>query len=81
MDTTDLERKITSKTKAIIPVHLYGQSADMEPIMAIAHKYNLAVATHGAGPFHVAPDAEIVQMALKATELKKAETVHGLSIV
>ena len=40
-----------------------------------AHKYNLEVKTNGAGPFHVAPDAEIVQMALEATGLKKAETV------
>ena len=40
-----------------------------------AHKYNLEVKTNGAGPFHVAPDAEIVQMAREATGLKKAETV------
>ena len=33
----------TSKVKAIIPVHLYGQAADMDPIMAIAKKYNLKV--------------------------------------
>ncbi len=34
---------ITPKTKAIMPVHLFGQMADMDPIMEIAHKYNLAV--------------------------------------
>ena len=39
----DIEKRITSKTKAIIPVHLYGQSADMLPIMEIAKEYNLKV--------------------------------------
>ena len=33
IDATKIEEKITDKTKAIIPVHLYGQSADMDPIM------------------------------------------------
>ncbi len=39
----DIVRKITSKTKAIIPVHLFGQSADMDAIIDIAKKYNLKV--------------------------------------
>jgi dTDP-4-amino-4,6-dideoxygalactose transaminase len=43
IDTTKIEEKITEKTKAIIPVHLYGQPADMTEIMAIADKYNLKV--------------------------------------
>jgi dTDP-4-amino-4,6-dideoxygalactose transaminase len=38
-----LEAAITSKTKAIIPVHLYGQPADMDPINAIAKKHGLVV--------------------------------------
>ena len=38
-----IEGKITSKTKAILPVHLYGQSCDMTSIMNIAKKYKLAV--------------------------------------
>ena len=43
MDPTKLEKAITSKTKAIIPVHLYGQPADMDAINAIAAKHNLPV--------------------------------------
>lgn len=43
MDPEALEKAITPKTKAIVPVHLYGQAADMERIMAIAQKYNIPV--------------------------------------
>ncbi len=43
LDPTLLEKAITSKTKAIIPVHLYGQPADMSEINAIAEKHNLRV--------------------------------------
>ena len=38
-----IEPVVTEKTKAIMPVHLFGQMADMDPIMEIANKYNLAV--------------------------------------
>ncbi len=48
MDPKDLERKISPKTKAIIPVHLYGQSAEMDSIMMIAKKYNLKVVEDAA---------------------------------
>jgi dTDP-4-amino-4,6-dideoxygalactose transaminase len=44
----DIEKRITDKTKAIIPVHLYGQSADMDAIMNIAKKHNLVVIEDGA---------------------------------
>lgn len=43
IDIESIERNITSKTKAIVPVHLFGQCADMERIMAIAKKHNLYV--------------------------------------
>ncbi|HND62525.1 MAG TPA: DegT/DnrJ/EryC1/StrS family aminotransferase [Opitutaceae bacterium] len=53
MNPALIERAITPRTKAIIPVHLYGQVADMDPIMAIAKKHNLMVVedacqAHGA---------------------------------
>ena len=38
-----IEEKITPRTKAILPVHLYGQAADMDPIMGLAEKYGLKV--------------------------------------
>lgn len=43
IDPADIERKVTSATVGIIPVHLYGQSADMGAIMSIARKRNLWV--------------------------------------
>ena len=53
IDTSKIEDKITNSTKAIIPVHLYGQPCDMNPIMKIAKKHNLFVVedcaqAHGA---------------------------------
>ena len=43
IDPAQIERHITSRTVGIIPVHLYGQPADMDPIMAIARKHKLWV--------------------------------------
>lgn len=43
IDPKLIEERITPKTKAILPVHLYGQCADMDAILAIASKHNLAV--------------------------------------
>ncbi|MBX7171836.1 MAG: DegT/DnrJ/EryC1/StrS family aminotransferase [Pyrinomonadaceae bacterium] len=43
IDSAKIEEKITPKTKAIIPVHLYGLPAEMDEIMAIAKKHNLKV--------------------------------------
>ena len=53
IDVDKIENAVTSKTKAIIPVHLYGQPADMGKIREIAHKYDLfvvedAAQAHGA---------------------------------
>ncbi|MEM3436909.1 MAG: DegT/DnrJ/EryC1/StrS family aminotransferase [Nitrososphaerales archaeon] len=43
MDIDDLERKITNRSKAIIPVHLYGHPSDMDSIIKLAKKYDLFV--------------------------------------
>jgi dTDP-4-amino-4,6-dideoxygalactose transaminase len=43
IDPHSIEQKITERTKAIIPVHIFGQMADMDAIMAIAKKHNLYV--------------------------------------
>jgi len=53
LDPARIEEAITPRTKAIVPVHLYGQPADMDPIMAVARKHGLkviedAAQAHGA---------------------------------
>jgi dTDP-4-amino-4,6-dideoxygalactose transaminase len=53
MDPAQFEKKITKKTKALLPVHLYGQMADMEPLLDISRKHGIpliedAAQSHGA---------------------------------
>lgn len=53
MDVTQIEGKITDRTKAIMPVHIYGHPVDMDPVMELAEDYNLkviedAAEVHGA---------------------------------
>jgi len=48
ISSSEIEAAITPKTKAIIPVHLFGQSANMEEIMQVANKHNLKVVEDGA---------------------------------
>ncbi|MBI1813301.1 DegT/DnrJ/EryC1/StrS family aminotransferase [Candidatus Peregrinibacteria bacterium] len=48
IDVTKIEAQITQRTKAIMPVHLYGHSADMDPILALAKKHKIAVVEDAA---------------------------------
>jgi perosamine synthetase len=53
MDVSDIEARITNRTRAIMPVHIYGHPVDMEPLLVLADKYNLtiiedAAEAHGA---------------------------------
>ena len=53
MDLNQVEAKITSRTKAIVPVHIYGHPTDMDPLMALAEKHGImviedAAEAHGA---------------------------------
>jgi perosamine synthetase len=43
MDPASIERRITERTRAVMPVHIYGMPCDMDPIMAVARKHRLAV--------------------------------------
>ena len=55
IDVSRIEAKITERTKAIIPVHMYGHSADMDPLNELAAKYNLKVledASHAQGALY-----------------------------
>ncbi|MCL2682862.1 MAG: DegT/DnrJ/EryC1/StrS family aminotransferase [Bacteroidales bacterium] len=59
IDINAIEKAITPKTKAIVPVHLFGQSADMEGIMHLANKHNLFViedACQAIGADFIYPD-------------------------
>lgn len=48
MDPSSLERVVTARTKAVVPVHLFGQTADMEPILAIAQSHGAKVVEDAA---------------------------------
>lgn len=64
INVSQIEQNITKKTKAIIPVHLYGQPSDMDPIIALSKKYHLHVIedccqAHGARyKSHIVPVGE-----------------------
>ena len=51
IDPKEIEKAITPKTKAILPVHVYGQPCDMDPILDLAREHNLAVVEDAAHAF------------------------------
>ncbi len=51
LDVSDAAKKITPRTKVIIPVHLYGQAADLDGVLALAQKHQLAVVEDAAQSF------------------------------
>ncbi len=62
IDVEDLESKITNKSKAIIPVHLYGQCADMDGVLQVAKKHNLKVVedtAQGIGADYTFPNGTV----------------------
>ena len=70
IDHKQIEKKITKKTKAIMVVHQFGHSADMDPIMKIARKYNLKV---------IEDNAESIGGKYKGKKLGTIEDVATLS--
>jgi perosamine synthetase len=53
IDASKIEKLITPRTKAIMPIHIYGQSCDMDPVIALAKKYNLKIVEDAAQGFGV----------------------------
>jgi dTDP-4-amino-4,6-dideoxygalactose transaminase len=59
LDVDELDKKITNQTRVIVPVHLYGQCADMEPILQKGHQYKLHIvedAAQAIGAEYIFPD-------------------------
>lgn len=59
IDVDKIEEKITSKTKVIIPVHIYGRKCNMEKIKKIAYEYNLYVVEDMAEAHGIKPESDI----------------------
>lgn len=72
IDVDLIEEKITSKTKAIIPVHIYGRQCNMERIMDIAYNYNIKVVEDSAEAHGVKPLGDIACFSLFANKIISA---------
>ena len=75
MDPAALEKAITPKTKAIVPVHLYGHSAPLDEIMAIAKKHNLVVIEDNAQAIGGDYFSKNGEMIASASPRKKTGTI------
>lgn len=69
IDCNLIEEKITERTKAIIPVHIYGRKCDMRRIMDIAYGYNLRVIEDSAEAHGVKPVGDIACFSLYANKI------------
>jgi dTDP-4-amino-4,6-dideoxygalactose transaminase len=78
IDINLIESKITSKTKAIVPVHLFGQCANMDEIMRIAAKYNLFVIEDTAQALGAIYNYEVRSMKY---EKKENTFIHNSSFI
>lgn len=85
IDPTKIEERITKNTKAIIPIHLYGQSCDMDMIIQIAQKYGLAIIedacqAHGAS-YRGKPVGSFGTACFSLYATKNITTIEGGMIV
>jgi len=69
IDVDLIERAITPRTKAIMPVHVYGRRCAMDPIMALAHEYNLWVVEDSAEAHGVRPVGDVACYSLYANKI------------
>jgi len=72
IDVNKIEEAITPRTKAIIPVHIYGRQCDMDRIMQIAYEYNLRVIEDSAEAHGVKPRGDIACFSLFANKIINA---------
>ncbi|WP_438290414.1 DegT/DnrJ/EryC1/StrS family aminotransferase [Streptomyces sp. HUAS TT7] len=69
IDVTRIEEKITARTKAVMPVHIYGRRCDMDAVMDIAHQYNLRVVEDSAEAHGIRPVGDIACYSLFANKI------------
>lgn len=69
IDVARLEEKITPRTRALMPVHVYGRRCDMDAIMELAHDYNLRVVEDSAEAHGVRPVGDIACFSLFANKI------------
>lgn len=85
IDPEDVARKITPKTKALMPISLYGLSCDLDPLMALAEEHDLVVVNDAAEAFGATykgrPIAEIAHITSYSTENSKHITTGEGGIV
>ncbi|NLU76611.1 DegT/DnrJ/EryC1/StrS family aminotransferase [Streptomyces sp. HNM0575] len=69
IDVARIEEKITPRTRALLPVHIYGRRCDMDAIMELAHDYNLRVVEDSAEAHGVPPVGDIACYSLFANKI------------